>query len=202
GQQMDFFTRLLDRLATAPGVQAVGLIDTLPLAGGPYYGFFIQSRPPYTRTTRLAANFRIISPDYFHAMGIPLNEGRLLTPQDTGAAPGVVVINQALAGRDFRDQDPIGQRLAFGSSNGTMNWLEIVGVVADVRNDDLTRESSPEVYVSYLQRPNSEMSVAGRSPASPQGKGKGTQKKNGGMESRQPGDQIQNRERRLYRQKG
>jgi putative ABC transport system permease protein len=164
-QQRGFFTRLLAGLATVPGVQAVGAIDTLPLAGGPHYGYFIESRPPYTPATRLAANFRIISPDYFHAMGIPLVEGRTPGEQDSGTAPGVLVINQALARRDFPNQDPIGQRLGFGTRNGQINWLEIVGVVGDVRSDDLQREAGPEAYQSYLQRPNSEMSVAIRSTA-------------------------------------
>jgi putative ABC transport system permease protein len=162
-QQRDFFSRLLAGLAGVPGVQAVGAIDTLPLAGGPHYGYFIESRPPYTPATRLAANFRIVSPEYFRAMGIQLIEGRLPNQQDNGTAPGILVINQALARRDFPDQDPIGQRLGFGSRNGQPDWLEIVGVVGDVRNDELQREPSPEAYRSYLQRPSSEMSVALRS---------------------------------------
>jgi putative ABC transport system permease protein len=162
-QQRDFFTRLLAGLATVPGVQAVGAIDTLPLAGGPHYGYFIESRPPHTPATRLAANFRIVSPEYFRAMGIPLVAGRLPNQQDNWIAPGVLVINQALARRDFPDQDPLGQRLGFGSRNGKMDWLEIVGIVGDVRNDELQREPGPEAYQSYLQRPNSEMSVALRS---------------------------------------
>jgi len=96
-------------------------------------------------------------------MGIPLVTGRPLNQRDNGAATGVLVINQALARRDFPDQDPIGQRLGFGSRNGKMDWLEIVGIVGDVRNDELQREPGPEAYQSYLQRPNSEMSVALRS---------------------------------------
>src|SRR5215471_5460175 len=162
-QQRGFFTRLLAGLAGVPGVQAVGAIDTLPLAGGPYYGYFIESRPPYTPATRLAANFRIVSPEYFRAMAIPLVAGRLPSQQDNATAPGVLVINRALARRDFPDQDPIGQRLGFGSRNGQMDWLEIVAIVGDVRNDELQREPGPEAYQSYLQRPNSEMSVAIRS---------------------------------------
>ena len=166
-RQTAFFTSLVSRLAVLPGVQAVGAIDTLPLDKGPYYGYFIQSRPPYTTETRLAANFRVVSPDYFRAMGIASIEGRLLNEQDNEGAPPVLIINQALARRDFPDQDPIGQRLGFGANKGAINWAEVVGVVADVRNDEMRNEPTPEAYAPYLQRPVPEMSLAIRSSSNP-----------------------------------
>jgi putative ABC transport system permease protein len=197
-QQRDFFTRLLGGLVAIPGVQAVGAIDTLPLAGGPYYGYFIESRPPYTPATRLAANFRIVSPGYFHAMGIPLVEGRLPGAQDNGTAPGVLVINKALARRDFPDQDPIGQSLGFGVTNGRINWLEVVGVVGDVRSDDLQREPGPEAYQSFVQRPNSEMSVVIRSTANEGAMAGSIKEQVRSIDSSQPVAEIQMMDRILY----
>jgi putative ABC transport system permease protein len=166
-RQTAFMTDLISKLGSLPGVQAVGAIDALPLDKGPYYGYFIESRPPYTPGTRSAANFRIVSPDYFRAMRIALVEGRLLTEEDNARRAPTLVINQALARRDFPDQDPIGQRLGFGSTNGRINWAEIVGVVADVHNDEIKNQPVPEAYQSYLQRPAPEMSFAVRSTSNP-----------------------------------
>ena len=197
-QQSEFFSRLLAGLSSISGVQAAGAIDTLPLAGGPYYGYFIQSRPPYTAATRLAANFRIISPDYFRTMGIRLVQGRLLTEQDNAnTVPGVLVINQALARRDFPDQDPIGQRLGYGSPSGRV-WLEIVGVVSDVKNDDLKSETGPEVYRSYLQIPTSGMSVAIRSTIAPEVLGRAIKEEVERIDRAQPVANIQTMDRIMY----
>ncbi|HKV38671.1 MAG TPA: FtsX-like permease family protein, partial [Blastocatellia bacterium] len=84
---------------------------------------------------------------------------------DDATSPAVIIINQALAHRDFSDQDPVGQKLGFGAPNPS--WAEVVGVVADVKNDQMATGSQPEVYAPYQQSTFPVMSFAVRSSLSP-----------------------------------
>ncbi|HUK90355.1 MAG TPA: ABC transporter permease [Blastocatellia bacterium] len=153
-----FYTALLERLGAIPSVQAAGAVNTLPLDKGPFYGYFAENNPPYTRETQRAANFRAVSPDYFKAMGIPLLAGRTFSETDNSDSTGVLIINRTLARRDFPDVDPIGQRIGFGSTNGKIDWRQIVGVVDDFKNDGLNVAPLPEAYRPYLQVPFPTMS--------------------------------------------
>jgi hypothetical protein len=101
------------------------------------------------------------TPDYFRTMGIPLLRGRIFNAGDsaTNAAP-VVIINNTLAERYWRDEDPIGHRIKLGDTNFSNPWLTIVGVVGDVRQDGLEKPVSLTAY-----SPNT-----GHAPTSPRGK--------------------------------
>ena len=114
-------------------------------------------------------DYRIISPDYFAAMGMRLVKGRAFAPYDNEAAPGVVIINETMAARYFAGEDPIGKRLDL--SGAPKDLREIVGVVADVRNYGVDAEVKPEVYVpllqsapSYLAGVTSALTIVVRSP--------------------------------------
>ena len=142
--QAAFYDQLLERVGTMKSVQSRGIVNVLPLARARYVvGLQIEGRPPAARAEdRPRADFRLVSPDYFPAMGIRLLHGRVFTEQDGPGSPAVVVINKALVDRYFPDEDPIGKRFQFG---------EIVGVVADVKAFGLDAEPSPEVYLTYRQ---------------------------------------------------
>jgi len=94
-------------------------------------------------------DYRLISADYFVAMGMKLVKGRAFSHYDNEAAPGVVIINETSAARFFPGEDPIGRRLAL--SGEPKDLREIVGIVGDVRNYGLDEEVKPEVYVPFLQ---------------------------------------------------
>jgi predicted permease len=145
-----FYDRTVQRISAIPGVEAVGTINTLPLAKGPTFRFRIEGRAALTPDKWPAANYRIVSPDYFRAMNVPLLQGRPFTEQDREGAPLVALINEAIARRDFGNENPLGKRVSFGG-NGPPIWFEIVGVVANVRNLELRDEPAPEIYLSYLQ---------------------------------------------------
>jgi predicted permease len=85
-------------------------------------------------------------------MGIPVVRGRSFTPDDGPGAPGVVVVNQTLADRFFPGQDPVGRHVRTGQST-TAPWLEIVGVIGDIRHEGLEATPEPELYINYLQNP-------------------------------------------------
>ena len=146
-----FYTQALERMAAVPGVQAVGLVSPLPLGGGfESYTFDIVGRPPFSPGQQPSSDRRIVSPDYFRAMSIPLRKGRAFSDRDKTDAPPVVIINETFARRFFPGEDPIGKGIIPGEGKGNVP-REIVGVVGDVRHAALDVETTPEYYVPYEQ---------------------------------------------------
>src|SRR5262245_63852857 len=146
--QRDFYERLLNRIAAAPGVKAAGAINFLPLSGtGNQRSFLIEGKPE----PKLNVGFRMVSPDYFRAMGVPLRAGRLIDDRDRENAPRVAVVNETFARVFLTDEDPLGKRIKLGSAQGPFPWLTIAGVVGDVKHGGLDSETRPEMYVPYLQ---------------------------------------------------
>jgi putative ABC transport system permease protein len=144
--------QVIERLSALPGALAVGAINTLPLSKGPNAGYRIEGRSPLPPEQRLIANYRIVSPDYFRALGIPILRGRGFNAGDRAEGPDVVVINQAMARRDFPGEDPIGKRISFGTNErGESLWFQIIGVVADVRSLDLKQEPEPDFFATHRQ---------------------------------------------------
>jgi predicted permease len=145
-----FFQAALAGLAALPQVRAAGLVNELPLGGGGVNGGVnIQGRT-FAPGQGPMPEKRIVSPDYFRALGIAILKGRDFTEGDrTGTTP-VMVVSESFARTQFAGVDPIGQRVAF---NWDMDgFQEVVGVVADVKHYGLDDGPQPMVYVSYLQR--------------------------------------------------
>ncbi|HKB67849.1 MAG TPA: ABC transporter permease, partial [Pyrinomonadaceae bacterium] len=104
---ISFYSQAIQRVSAIPGVQAVGAINTLPLGKGPTAGFRIEGRPPLTIDKWPGGNYRTVSTGYFRTMNIPVVQGRAFNERDTETAPLVVIINQALANRDFPNENPV-----------------------------------------------------------------------------------------------
>jgi putative ABC transport system permease protein len=152
-----------------PGVESVGVINTLPLAKGPTAGYQVEGRPPLRADEWPSVNYRSVSPDYFNAVGASILRGRAPDERDVPGAPLAVAVNESLARRDFPGEDPLGKRISFGATReGQPIWFQIVGVVADVRSLELGAEPSPEIYTSYLQDPFAGMSYVVRSSVEPE----------------------------------
>ena len=102
-------------------------------------------------------------------MGIPVTHGRAFTDHDGDGAPLVVVVNQALADRDFPGESAVGKRITFGRTDNNQQpvWSEIVGITANVRSLELREEAEPEVYFSAKQNPFINMSLVIRSTVEP-----------------------------------
>ena len=166
---MNFYSQVMQRISVLPGVNAVGAINTLPLGKGPTAGIRIEGGPLLTPDKWPATNYRGVSSDYFRAMNIPVVQGRAFTDRDTASAPLVMIVNQALARRDFPNVNPVGKRISLGGKDpkGQPLWWEIVGVTADVRNLELREEASPEFYTSALQDTWTGMSIVVRTAVEP-----------------------------------
>ena len=152
-----FYRQLVEGLAHQPGVEAAALVRDLPLSGtDPRYGVTVQGRAGNLQSDGYTVRDRIISADYFKAMGIPLKRGRYFNEHDDEHAPAVAIINESAAQKIFPDQDPLGQVLV-GGGNYAPDNCQIVGVVGDVKFGGLDSQADPEVYVHYPQLPESFM---------------------------------------------
>jgi putative ABC transport system permease protein len=151
-----FYQRLLERAAVLPGVGAVALAASHPLAAGFTNSFVIVGREAeYTQQPEIA--IRVVSPGYFALMNVPLRRGRLLEDRDVEDAAGVLLINEAAVRRFFPGRDPVGQRLAFWGRERT-----IVGVVGNERFRGLAEEAPPAAYPPLAQVPIGSASLLAR----------------------------------------
>jgi predicted permease len=151
----EFCRRVLERLQNLPGVDGAALIDWLPLVETPQYaspGFTMAGQTVSTGTEKPNVFRQEVSSGYFSLMGVPVLRGRAITEQDTESNAWVVVINEAMAQHFWPKQDPIGQVIRFENSPDEKP-REIVGIVGNVRQFDLTDPAEPEAYVSYQQVP-------------------------------------------------
>ena len=147
-----FFDRVLPRIAALPGVSSVGASNVLPVSGmNVRSDFTIAGRPPLTPTDKPAAQSRLVSPDYFEALGIPILSGRDFAEQDNAQAAGVVIIDSALAKRYWPDENPLGFHLLLEDGSPTPRDAEIVGVCETVKHVSLDEEPTPTFYVPIAQ---------------------------------------------------
>lgn len=153
---------LLPRLRSLAGIGSAALASELPLGGFPdFQGFVIegQANPP-GRGQEL--QYRVVTPDYFRTMGIPLLRGRLFTDRDDENAPAVAVVSETMERRYFGG-NALGRRVR----SGDFPAVEIVGVVGDVRHRTATAQPLAERYAPLAQAPRSWLSLAIRTTAEP-----------------------------------
>ena len=158
---VDFYDRLLTSLRTQPGVSVAGASNFLPLEAAWRGPFFIQGRPRPRSGDESQAQHQTIDDDYFRALGVPLVKGRFFNANDNADAPGVVIVNDALARRQWPGEDPIGQTVIspitvigpMGRSLMKRPLFQVVGVVASVKNSTLVRDAEPAIYFNFRQFP-------------------------------------------------
>jgi putative ABC transport system permease protein len=163
-QRRGFYDQLLKRLESLPGVMAAGATNILPMSNNTTDNIFEIVGRPSEKGKAPAADYRVVTPGYFSAIGMSLRRGRDFTAGDNEQAPGVVIINETFARLFFPNQGAIGQRIIPG---GADKPLEIVGIVGDSKDRDLDRVYRPGFYVPYAQAPCNSMGVALRAAAEP-----------------------------------
>jgi putative ABC transport system permease protein len=149
-KKQQFFEQLQHRVAALPGVEAVGMITELPLAGqSADRPFRIEGRLEPLPGQTPNADIRAVNHDYFRAMGIPLLKGRTFTEADVRSNAKVVLISEELARLYFAGEDPIGRRI-FRGAVGQAPYEEIIGVVGDVRHRGLDGGLRQTLYSPFL----------------------------------------------------
>jgi predicted permease len=152
-RMLTLYREMLERFNSVPGVRGVAMSQPALLSGSvSSTSIFVQGRT-YDRARNVdhnnSINRLVISPNFFDVMGIPIINGRALSDRDDANAPKVVVINETAAKKYFPNANPVGQR--FGSSIETTNQLEVVGVLKDVKYNDVREPAPPTMYVPYPQ---------------------------------------------------
>jgi putative ABC transport system permease protein len=167
GQQQAAFADIVRRSESMPGVEAAAVIYPIPLGGDTNANTFqIVGRPALRPEDKPTSNHRTISPDYFRALNIPILRGRTFDARDNQQSPPVIIVNDTFARRYLAGTDVLGQRVIIEGEIGDNNTAparEVVGVVGDVRHENLDSEAGAEYYVPFAQSPQSVMSLVVRS---------------------------------------
>jgi putative ABC transport system permease protein len=155
GHFVSYWERLLDNVRAVPGVQSAALTGTVPMGQGmSILAFNVAGRPLLPLNQQPVSHLIDASPEYFATLGIPVLKGREFSRQDAVVSPRVVIVNDAFARREFPNQDPIGQRVSFGPDrDGNEQWLDIIGVVANVRQYRPDEAPVPIMYVIHTFTP-------------------------------------------------
>ncbi|MEN3368543.1 MAG: hypothetical protein V7609_686 [Verrucomicrobiota bacterium] len=166
---VDFYAEVERRVRALPGVQHVASTSILPLSGNNSdSSFHIEGRDEKQTGIHPDEEIRSVSSDYFRVLETPLIKGRFFTEADTTEAPGVIIINQAMAKKYWPGEEAVGKRINFNDSDpAKIKWITVVGVVADIRHRGLDAEAKPEYYVAHSQLAYRGMILAVRSPLEP-----------------------------------
>jgi predicted permease len=168
-----FYQQLTERLAALPAVRSAGAVFGLPLTG---FGYSMSVYELDGRVLSqeeqdaLSVQIRIVTPDYFRAMGVPIRRGRGILPSDRSGAPPVMVVNETAAKQVWPGQDPLGHRLLIGSRlgfGGDRAGGAVVGVIGDLKERGLSLPARPTIYLSHSQYPMGFMGVAIRTSGDP-----------------------------------
>src|SRR5262249_38559995 len=146
--------QILERLHSIPGVEAAAASSYLPLQGGLGLGFVIEGRPLTNGPDHGGASWNYVTWRFFEVFKIPVIRGRAFTERDNGAAPPVVLINEALAKRYWKNDNPLGHRLIIGGGMGpdfAQPPREIIGVVGDARDGGLNNDPFPATFIPLAQ---------------------------------------------------
>jgi predicted permease len=147
-----FYEQLEARVKGLPGVAGVAATNHVPLNGAiASADYKVADRPPASEDQLPTALYRMVTPRYFQAMGIPLVAGRAFGEDDREGRTTVAVISQALARKSFPDRDPVGRHLLVKDNPDGFRSMEIVGVVGDVKHASLEGAAEPHLYVPYHQ---------------------------------------------------
>ncbi len=163
-KQAAFLTALEERLRNIPGVSSAALVDSLPFSNnGGMSSFYIQGRPKGPNDPGPHGSIRLISPDYFTTLRIPLLQGRDFTDQDRKTTEQVAIVDEVLAHQYWPGQNPIGQHIAFDDPNKGP-WFTIVGLVAHSRSNSLEADTNEGFYyIPIAQLPSLATSLVVRS---------------------------------------
>ena len=151
--RVPFYEQVVRQLGMIQGVRSVGIVEELFISGAPSRGVEVDGRPgvPQFAEMRIDA----VGGDFFEAAGAPIVAGRAFPPGDAFGAQPVAVINETMARRFWPGQEAVGKRFRTGDDNGP--WIEVVGVVGDMRRQGPEREPIPQAFRPYAQAPSRNM---------------------------------------------
>ncbi|MFN7992776.1 MAG: ABC transporter permease [Bryobacteraceae bacterium] len=154
-RQLAFFEELERRLRRVPGIAQLGMSDSLPFGGFSHSTIYsvidVQGRPRMPEGTGGMVTWRIVTPGYFNALGIPLLRGVGFREEDRDPDRNPVILSDSLARRLFPGENPVGKQIQPGRSGP---WLTVAGVAGNVKNQGLTERDDPEFYLVRKHAPD------------------------------------------------
>jgi putative ABC transport system permease protein len=149
--QTRYREQILSKLNSVPGLEAA-IISEVPLSGSALdHDFLIEGRPPITPGDEPSLFSRSVMGNYFGVMRIPLRAGRDFNAGDNEGRPLVGIVNEEMVRTYFPNESPIGKRVRWARATGAPEWIEIVGVAADVKHFGLDQAEAPALYWPYSQ---------------------------------------------------
>jgi putative ABC transport system permease protein len=156
-QQLAFYREVESRLGLIPGVEFVALSNSLPPSGSMQATFFatidVPGRPRPAEGTGGMVGFRMVTPNYFRALGIPIVRGCAFTDADRAPVENPVILSETLATKLFPNENAIGKMMRFSSTAEKASWRTTVGIAANVKNNGLTADADPELYIPWKDDP-------------------------------------------------
>ncbi|MBA3242300.1 MAG: ABC transporter permease, partial [Acidobacteria bacterium] len=167
-QRIEFYEQLLRRVGALPGVSAAAAVNFVPMDRGfsTSSNFKVVGQPDPPKGQEPYAEYRMVSPRYFEAIGTPLRQGRVFNEGDDEKSTRVVIVGESLARRFFPGGSAVGNHIVISEETGP---LEIVGVAADVKDEDIEEEAELGLYLPYRQDPWWRMALVIRTAADPEG---------------------------------
>jgi putative ABC transport system permease protein len=163
-----FFADVTPRVRAIPGVSKTALAFSLPIDGSQWNSVFIAAdKPEPVRADTPSAAISPVGTGYFDVLGMRLVRGRLLDERDTDTSPLVVVVNESLARRIWPGENAVGKHLKQGWFDSTTPWMEVVGIVGDVKFEGLTEATPLQVYLPFTQQSPRSIAILLRTAADP-----------------------------------
>ena len=162
-QRLEYYNTLIDRVRALPGVSAVGAGTGVPIANSPPDGGYLLLDAPtdsigfdawltFPASRKGHANYVVVDGDYFQALGIPLEHGRLFDARDGIGQQSFAVVSERFAAQSWPGENPLGKVIGFGNMDTDPRSFTVVGVVGDVHDDGLAAAPPPTFYAYYPQR--------------------------------------------------
>ncbi|CAN5539433.1 ABC transporter permease [soil metagenome] len=165
-RQRAFYAELLERTQALPGVQGVAAANDLPLVSEwSGFAFEVEGDPYVVGTSAPTTLDRRVTPDYLRVVGIPLLRGRTLTEADREGTPKVALVNETMAREFWPGEDAVGKR--FKPVWWRDQWITVVGVVGNVKQQGLAAETESEIYRPFAQEPTAAMTLVMRTTTDP-----------------------------------
>jgi putative ABC transport system permease protein len=150
-QRSAFYSELVRRTEGLPGVESAAAVNHLPLGGSNSSNpFLIEGLPEPPPGQEFSGRYRVCTPNYFQTMGIAVLKGRAFTEQDKAGAPPVIIVNETLARKYWPNNDPIGKRMRYPGALEKNPWMQVVGVVQDVKHE-MNLPITEDFYTPHAQ---------------------------------------------------
>lgn len=168
-QALAYWDTVQERLQAVPGVEKVALTNSVPMSGSiSILSYNVAGKPELPPNQSPLSHYAQVSPGYFATLGIPILQGREFERGDATINPRAVVVNEAMARREWPGENPIGQRITFGPGpDDQPEWLDVVGVVGNVRQYGVDQEPVPITYQPHTAAATQPLTIMVRAAGDP-----------------------------------